>query len=460
MSKIANLHSLLSSKWLIEGSAVNALVPDLIRLLKGESPIEVKSVVPGFFAKSGDYWDDDDDEYISEQSAPEKNTIVAVLPIKGVITKYSQWCGPMGTRTMREYMERWRGDESVAAVLFDVDSGGGQVSGTAEFADYVRSYPKPVVVYTDGQICSAAYWISSAASEIWSNPHAEEIGSIGTMCKGLILDGIIEKEGGKVVEEYATKSTLKNNVWRELKKGNVKPLIKESLDPTNEKFHEMVKSYRPDMSEDVYTGIDYLDAKTSLEKGLIDNIGTKQEAIDRAFELANNSKSNTDMPKETSFPKLAAVLGKEELEAKKAHIFAANETVGLDVDQLALIEAALPDSEESQKLTDLQTQLTTAQNEKKTAEDNLTAANAAKKTAEDKATALEGAVDSAITTAGLTSEKKATAAENVALLSSKVVEYGAKPGAKPTTVTSTGDKTEDGDAFVDEIAAKVDLSNI
>src|SRR5690606_20765068 len=308
--------------------------------------------------------------------------------------------------------------------------GGGQVSGTAEFSNYVKNYPKPVVAYTDGMICSAAFWIAAASNEIWANEYSEEIGSIGAMCKGLILDGIIEKEGGKVVEEYATKSTKKNHVWRELKKGNVEPLIKESLDPVNEVFHTMVKSFRPEMSEEVYTGIDYLNATTSLSKGLIDKIGTKQEAIDRAFELANNSNSNnSDMSKENSFPKLAAVLGVEEIEAKKANIFSANETVSLSADQLSLIEAALADPGDSQKLADLHTQIQAA----KTAQTN----------AEKKVTDLDNAVTAAITKAGLTDEKKATAAENVDFLADKVIEYGANDGGKPTTVHSEADTKEE-----------------
>lgn len=425
---------------MIEESFANSLYPSLGRLLNGEMPVEEKAVLPKYISISGDYWDEeeeDEGEHFTEESEPEKNTIVAILPIKGAITKYSQWCGPMGTREMKSRMDHWKGNDSIAAVLLDIDSGGGQVSGTAEFAEYVANYPKPVIVYSDGLICSAAYWLASGAKEIWANPHAEEIGSIGTMCKGLILEGIIEKAGGQVVEEYASKSTMKNHVWRELKKGNVQPLIKESLDPSNEKFLNMVKSHRPQLSEEVLDGRVFLDHEQSKAVGLIDHIGTKQEAINRAFELAketpenNLNSNNSDMSKENSFPKLAAVLGVEGIEAKKANIFSTNETVSLTAEQLASIEAALADPGDSQKLADLQTELSTAK--------------ADKKKAEDKASALDAAVNSAIEKAGLTDEKKATSAENLDFLAEKVIEYGAKDGDKPTNVTTKGDKVEETD---------------
>lgn len=137
------------------------------------------------------------------------------------------------------------------------------------------------------------------------------------------------------------------------------------------------------------------------------------------------------MSKENSFPKLAAVLGVEGIEAKKANIFSTNETVSLTAEQLASIEAALADPGDSQKLADLQTELSTAK--------------ADKKKAEDKASALDAAVNSAIEKAGLTDEKKATSAENLDFLAEKVIEYGAKDGDKPTNVTTKGDKVEETD---------------
>lgn len=455
MSKISNLHSLLSSKWLIEGSAKTALMPDFIRLLQGKEPIAVQTVQPGYYNITGDYWDEDD---FDEDEEKEQQSYVATLPIKGPITKYTQWCGPMGTRTMREKMDRWKNDDSIVAVLLDIDSGGGQVSGTAEFADYIKNYSKPVIAYSDGQLCSAAYWLASAANEIIVNEFADEIGSIGTMASGVILDGVIKKAGGEIFEEYATKSTKKNNVWRELKNGNIEPLIKEALDPINERFIQTVKSYRPQLSEAVLNGVDFNDSKTSLKEGLVDKIGTKEDAINQAFSLAKNPKksnqlNNPDMSKNTNtvtLVALAAVLGVEKVDAKKANIFSAEETVSLNIDQLQAIEDALNANKSDETL---KTQISELKNELKKSRSETDAEKA-------KVTALDTAVNHAIDKAGLTAEKKSTTAENVNFLAEKVVEYGGEDGDTPTSVHSTGDKSPTKNAFVDEIAKKVDTTNI
>lgn len=143
-TNIQNLHSLLSSKWLISDSSANGLMPDLARLLNGIDPVEIKSEQPYFYSRiDKEFYFDDDDEDLEgdevEDFTTRKNTI-AILPIKSTIFKYSQFCGPMGTREMSAYLDRWENDETIDAVLFDIDSGGGQVAGTAEFADRVKRF--------------------------------------------------------------------------------------------------------------------------------------------------------------------------------------------------------------------------------------------------------------------------------------------------------------------------------
>lgn len=72
----------------------------------------------------------------------------------------------------------------------------------------------------------------------------------------------------------------------------------------------------------------------------------------------------------------------------------------------------------------------------------LEEANKAKETAENDLTALEHHVKTGVVNAGLSDEMKPTAEENIALLSSKVVEYGSKDGGKPTNVHSETDPKE------------------
>lgn len=69
---------------------------------------------------------------------------------------------------------------AVRAVLLRVNSPGGLVSGCKELADFIATAgkTKKIYAYADGGMCSAAYWIGSAAGEI-AAPVTASVGSIG-----------------------------------------------------------------------------------------------------------------------------------------------------------------------------------------------------------------------------------------------------------------------------------------
>jgi signal peptide peptidase SppA len=92
-----------------------------------------------------------------------------------------------------------RDREDVQAVFLDVDSPGGTVNGTPELAALVAdvSKAKDTYAYTDGQMCSAAYWIASQADAIYASPSAR-VGSIGVLLPMLDESKAFEMAGLKV----------------------------------------------------------------------------------------------------------------------------------------------------------------------------------------------------------------------------------------------------------------------
>ena len=150
-------------------------------------------------------------------------------------------------------MRAYEKDAQCKGVVLDIDSGGGQVSGTPEFHDFIKEYSKPVVAYTDGYMCSAAYYIGSAADHIIANKRADKIGSIGTMISFLDLTGYYEKKGAKMITAYATKSTEKNKSFEDLLSGKPETYIKNELDPITETFHSDMKAARTNLDEAVLT---------------------------------------------------------------------------------------------------------------------------------------------------------------------------------------------------------------
>lgn len=452
-TNIQNLHSLLSSKWLISDNSANGLMPDLARLLNGLDPVEIKSENPYFYSRIEKEFYFDDDEDLEgdevEDFATRKNTI-AILPIKSTIFKYSQFCGPMGTREMSAYLDRWENDETIDGVLLDIDSGGGQVAGTAEFAARIKTFSKPIIVYSDGMICSAAYWIAAATDYIIANEYCDDIGSIGTMAKGFILDGVIEKAGGKILEEYATKSTEKAFSIRKYKEGDPTPYITLELDPINERFHSKMKEYRPQLNEAVFTGIAYVLSSDALSNNLIDEIGDKKRALEKLNELIDEqhkSNNNKDMSKK-NYANIASAIGVDEVYASTFIPGVGAKTSSFNEAQLEAIDNGLV-ADNSAELTERISTL----------EASLEKSNEEKEAAQSDYKELEASLKKALTDNSL--DDKGSAAANVAELSTKVGEFGKKKDTKPTTVGATNEVVSDGsESVVLESFAKVDTDNI
>jgi signal peptide peptidase SppA len=87
----------------------------------------------------------------------------------------------------------------VKAVMLDIDSPGGTVSGTPEMAAAVADLAKvkPVYAFSAGLMCSAAYWIASQARAIYVTPSAT-VGSIGVVQTVLDKTDALAKQGYRV----------------------------------------------------------------------------------------------------------------------------------------------------------------------------------------------------------------------------------------------------------------------
>jgi protease-4 len=111
-------------------------------------------------------------------------------------------------------MKSYAQDPNCIGVVLDIDSGGGQVSGTPEFYDYIASFKTSCCLYWWIVFC---YYIGSATSHIIANKRADAIGSIGVMVS-LLIFRYLWKTGATLITEYATQSTEKNKAFEELLK--------------------------------------------------------------------------------------------------------------------------------------------------------------------------------------------------------------------------------------------------
>ncbi len=111
---------------------------------------------------------------------------VAVIPVFGVLRQrmnmLTEMSGGTSTEQVAAAYRQAMADPSVKAVVLQVDSPGGSVSGTPELAAEMQRLrgQKPVVAVADTLMASAAYWIACQADEVVASPSAL-MGSIGVI---------------------------------------------------------------------------------------------------------------------------------------------------------------------------------------------------------------------------------------------------------------------------------------
>lgn len=105
---------------------------------------------------------------------------IAYVPIFGAMMKGSSKYGGANTLDIRKGLRHARQNDDVRAVMLHVDSPGGTFAGTPELAEDIRAVGKPVHAYIEDLGASAAFWAASQASRITANATAE-VGSLGTV---------------------------------------------------------------------------------------------------------------------------------------------------------------------------------------------------------------------------------------------------------------------------------------
>jgi protease-4 len=427
-----NTFSLLSSNWMINQSSKAALMPFLLSILKGQN-ISSDSLEPTKFLfadASGNFQSLENSEGLSIQQ-----NSVAIVNIHHPIFKYDQTCGPKGTQSIMQTLREFEANPNIKGVVLDFNSGGGQASGNAEFFDFIKDYSKPVVSFTKDMIGSAAYYMASASDFIIAHKHADFIGSIGTMFSKIDIQGALKKQGVEVIEEYSDLSPDKNKLSRSLAAGDTSVLIKEYLNPMASQFHEAVKSARPNITEKALKG-DIFNPKQSLKEGLIDQIGTLQNAIDKVFEI---SKANTNTNSQTMSKNYSSI----------------QETLGLEVAFESNNDAGFFLSEEQMETLENKISGIPASIEAATKPLNATITDFQEtvRIASEKETAISASITAALTTADITEELNG--ADAITALAKKVVEYGQLDGSKHTIIVNNANDKNIG---ATNIVGGVDIS--
>jgi signal peptide peptidase SppA len=125
----------------------------------------------------------------------------ALIPVEGVISKrislLHDISGGTSTEALAQQFQQAMSDPTVERVILMVDSPGGSVDGTKAIGDMIFAArgTKPIVAWVDGLAASAAYWIASAADQIFLRDETAFVGSIGVVATHVDRSGAEAKDG-------------------------------------------------------------------------------------------------------------------------------------------------------------------------------------------------------------------------------------------------------------------------
>ena len=358
--KFSALKSILSDTWQIDISTFNQYYPIFKNILNGgtfEVEPESESTIPFMADRNGKKSNNSGD--------------VGVLQLRGIMLKHDGVCGEPGMRTLGNRMRQMAANPDINSIVLIVESGGGQSSAVAEVTEAMREINKPVVIWVDGIMASAAMYVGSYANYIYASRKTDFIGSIGTMIEWQAPPKQSTNSNGDVyVRVYADGSEEKNNAFEEaINNANFTPVKEKLLNPVNKQFHKDIKANRPNVTEKQLKG-DIFEAK-EVVGSLIDEIGTFEQAVKKAYNLgksntknqiSNNQTENNMKIKLSEFPLIGKLFAKQEVEE-----------VEMTAENLTAIEA---------KTAEMQGSLNAAN-------DSIATLTTEKETAVNKATELE-----------------------------------------------------------------------
>lgn len=266
---------------------------------------EINGVPNSVLERLGQVAGDEDERRFGEyDDFVQMEGTLAIIPVKGKLGAKESWVtrmfGMMTYETLSNTLATIVADGGVTDVLLDVDSSGGMAKGIDVASDAIKATQEagiPVNTHTSGDMLSAAYWVGSTGTPVMSSEHAE-VGSIGVIAVHTEYTEMFKKEG------------IKHTV---LRKGDEKALATpfEKLTPQakaqiDESMERSYQSFIGQVAENTGLAHDYVEknlatgkvfaAEESLQLGMIDEIITYNDAVNRIVSNQDGADASSTTP--------------------------------------------------------------------------------------------------------------------------------------------------------------------
>lgn len=210
---------------------------------------------------------------------------VAVLPVEGAISPkanlFTRVSGGTTAQMLQIQLESAMADSRVRSIVLAIDSPGGSVFGTPEFAASVQQFAteKPIVALSDGLMASAAYWIGSAANAVYITGPTVQVGSIGVVATH---DFRPDRMGGQTTEITAGR-------YKRIATSNAplteegRAYIQEQVDHLYQVFVDTVAQHRGVSAQVVLDrmadGRIFI-GQQAIDAGLVDGVSSRQALVE------------------------------------------------------------------------------------------------------------------------------------------------------------------------------------
>ncbi|WP_419393589.1 signal peptide peptidase SppA [Cytobacillus praedii] len=226
------------------------------------------------------------EEVVEEGSELKK---IAVLEVNGTIQDTGEATsffasGGYNHKGFMDRLEQVKEDDTVKAVIIQVNTPGGGVVESAQIHDKIKEIQaetkKPIYISMGSMAASGGYYISAPADKIFASPETLT-GSLGVIMQGVNYAGLAEKYGVDFV-------TIKSGPYKDIMSPSremteeEKQILQSMINNSYEGFVKVISEGRniPEAKvKEIADGRIY-DGRQALELNLIDGFGYVEDVID------------------------------------------------------------------------------------------------------------------------------------------------------------------------------------
>lgn len=281
---------------------------------------------------------------------------IAVIPVHGTLVKRTAGLDAASGLTsyteIAAMLDSALADPQVAGILLDIDSPGGEASGSFELARRVReaSAVKPVWAVANDSAYSAAYAIGSAANRLIVS-ETGGVGSIGVIA--LHIDQSVKDANDGYRYTAVTAGTHKNDFSpHQPLTDEAKAELQAEVDRLYGLFVEHVATMRTLATDDVRsTEAGLYFGANAIAAGLADAVGTFESAL-TDFSLFISSRSRKS-PQARAGTRTEAATPTQEQKMDSHEVEVVPEMIGVDAAAVLVAEARREVTQSAQAIAEL-----------------------------------------------------------------------------------------------------------